>query len=307
MTKGTRVCSIDGCLTSALARGWCGKHYDRWRANGDPLVTKIDRDPAPFCSVEECARPVHYRGLCTSHYSKLQATRRAASGIECSLGECDSTVLAKGWCESHYRRWKRYGDPLGMPTPRKPKEKAGCAFEGCINQAQSKGLCQRHRAMQRNGEELRPLIKPIVHRDEQGRKQCPRCQEYKPEAEFNKGSWRPDGLKGECRVCENRRRIRYTHQVTWEEFTVLSDKQGSACHLCGKKAERLYIDHDHRHCAGEKSCGSWSCLRALLCRECNSGIGLMRDNPELLRAAADYIEAHREAVRVGTVLIEDAT
>ena len=31
-------CSIDGCADSLLARGWCGKHYARWRRHGDPLV-----------------------------------------------------------------------------------------------------------------------------------------------------------------------------------------------------------------------------------------------------------------------------
>src|SRR5699024_5788719 len=30
-------CSIAGCEKDALARGWCPKHYQRWRAHGDPL------------------------------------------------------------------------------------------------------------------------------------------------------------------------------------------------------------------------------------------------------------------------------
>lgn len=36
-------CSIDGCATPigpSGARGWCPKHYHRWRNNGDPLVTR---------------------------------------------------------------------------------------------------------------------------------------------------------------------------------------------------------------------------------------------------------------------------
>jgi hypothetical protein len=36
-TPGSRpVCSIDGCATPSIARGWCAKHYDRWRNHGHP-------------------------------------------------------------------------------------------------------------------------------------------------------------------------------------------------------------------------------------------------------------------------------
>ena len=31
-----RVCSIDGCDNVHAARGWCHKHYMRWRRWGDP-------------------------------------------------------------------------------------------------------------------------------------------------------------------------------------------------------------------------------------------------------------------------------
>lgn len=31
-------CSIDGCTNIARARGWCPKHYVRWRKHGNPLT-----------------------------------------------------------------------------------------------------------------------------------------------------------------------------------------------------------------------------------------------------------------------------
>jgi hypothetical protein len=31
------MCSVEGCERAPVARGWCGKHYQRWRNHGDPL------------------------------------------------------------------------------------------------------------------------------------------------------------------------------------------------------------------------------------------------------------------------------
>lgn len=32
-----KVCTIEGCGKPHLGRGWCSKHYERWRKYGDPL------------------------------------------------------------------------------------------------------------------------------------------------------------------------------------------------------------------------------------------------------------------------------
>jgi hypothetical protein len=42
MTRGVRspvaVCTVEGCDSPVRARGWCGRHYGRWKRHGDPLV-----------------------------------------------------------------------------------------------------------------------------------------------------------------------------------------------------------------------------------------------------------------------------
>ncbi len=35
------VCSVDGCARGTVARGWCSKHYQRYRATGDPTTTRF--------------------------------------------------------------------------------------------------------------------------------------------------------------------------------------------------------------------------------------------------------------------------
>jgi hypothetical protein len=57
------------------------------------------------------------------------------------------------------------------------------------------------------------------------------------------------------------------------------------CDICGtkipdKRSNRMHLDHDH-------ATGSF---RGWLCGNCNTGIGRFKDNPELLRKAAAYLE-----------------
>lgn len=42
-----RTCAIEGCEAVVSVRGWCDKHYHRWRVHGDPLVVK-SRPPSVF-------------------------------------------------------------------------------------------------------------------------------------------------------------------------------------------------------------------------------------------------------------------
>lgn len=66
-----RTCSIDGCESPVLARGWCGKHYKRWQAHGDPTYT-IPVKPRGTCSVDGCDRSHYGRDLCRLHWKRMK-------------------------------------------------------------------------------------------------------------------------------------------------------------------------------------------------------------------------------------------
>lgn len=60
------------CAATATRRGWCFKHYLRWRRHGDPTITL--RPPSPdTCSVEGCEEPFSARGLCRKHYERWRS------------------------------------------------------------------------------------------------------------------------------------------------------------------------------------------------------------------------------------------
>jgi hypothetical protein len=53
----TDACSIEDCESSSYVRGWCVKHYERWRAHGDPTFHRSSRwIPNPDLMVQDGLR-----------------------------------------------------------------------------------------------------------------------------------------------------------------------------------------------------------------------------------------------------------
>lgn len=79
-------------------------------------------------------------------------------------------------------------------------------------------------------------------------------------------------------------KVRSTYGLTEEQWAGLV---GSPCAICGAQDD-LQVDHDHSCCGGPKSCGS--CVRGMLCRRCNTGLGIFADRTDLLENAMHYLE-----------------
>lgn len=54
MDKDYKICLVDECQSEQHLRGWCRKHYERWRRHGDPL--KFIRASTPEESFEKYAK-----------------------------------------------------------------------------------------------------------------------------------------------------------------------------------------------------------------------------------------------------------
>lgn len=142
------VCSVEGCDHPSKTRGWCSKHYQRWRAHGDPTAYVKVRGT---CSVDGCDRPHKSRGWCQAHYMRwrtwgdLEIHRPNARTLQCNVDGCDKHQHSRGWCETHYRRYLRHGDPLVTIRAKYP-DGAECSVTGCPSPPVGRWLCDRHHA-----------------------------------------------------------------------------------------------------------------------------------------------------------------
>lgn len=104
-------------------------------------------------------------------------------------------------------------------------------------------------------------------------------------------------------LCARHRQVGYDlavkYNMTIAQHVALLDAQGGVCAICGgtnPNGYRLAVDHDHACCPGNTSCGR--CVRGLLCAGCNTAIGHVKDDPQRLRKAADYLDRNaREVMR----------
>lgn len=88
----------------------------------------------------------------------------------------------------------------------------------------------------------------------------------------------------------NRRRLQLMadYGITPAEYDALLENQGGLCAICRKpetvardgKVMRMPVDH----------CHDTGRIRGLLCHRCNRAVGMLGDDPEVLRAAANYLE-----------------
>lgn len=96
--------------------------------------------------------------------------------------------------------------------------------------------------------------------------------------------------------------FRRKYGINYADYAALLEAQKGVCACCGRPETKmqfgsirmLSVDHDHE--TGK--------VRGLLCGNCNNGIGYFgNDRPDLLRAAADYLDRYydREPMSAGAL------
>ena len=142
-------------------------------------------------------------------------------------------------------------------------------------------------------------------------KMCIACGEIKPLNMYTKNAASRDGHIGTCKKCKakqqrkrrakakaadaptekaikdaKRRRnnhLKINYGIDESVYRKMYAAQHGVCAICKQpesiEGRRLCVDHSHT--TGD--------VRGLLCSNCNRGIGLLKDSPELLRNAFHYL------------------
>ncbi|MGW2644452.1 endonuclease VII domain-containing protein [Streptomyces sp. NPDC001393] len=120
-----------------------------------------------------------------------------------------------------------------------------------------------------------------------GHKHCQGCGEVKPRSAWHRG--KASRCKA-CRAAEGRaRHLKRNYDLTEAERDALIASQRGLCVICLVApavhvlvAPAVHVDHCHK--TGR--------VRGVLCFNCNSGLGLLRDDPDAMYRAADYLEGN---------------
>lgn len=96
------------------------------------------------------------------------------------------------------------------------------------------------------------------------------------------------------RLRARKSQLKLSYGITLEEYDLLLEQQDHSCAICKTKTPTgkwKVFAVDHCHITGN--------VRGLLCNECNRGMGLLRDDPDLLRKAAEYLDNNKKETSSG--------
>ena len=128
-------------------------------------------------------------------------------------------------------------------------------------------------------------------------KKCSICQKYKSLTEFHLSKSKKDGRESRCKICrsnlnvinkEKNQKLKYSYGITLSELNEKITKQNNKCKICNKSLSELNskdIHVDHNHITNN--------IRGILCKKCNSLLGLCNDNDIVLENAISYLRKYK--------------
>ena len=129
---------------------------------------------------------------------------------------------------------------------------------------------------------------------------CSKCKKRLPISCFFKRNNRLSGHTSQCKyckgkykknwrrtvkgkLCQRRNWLKFRYNITLIEYDEIFEEQNGVCAICGRvesiMGRRLAVDHDHK--TGK--------VRGLLCYRCNTRLGILEENSNLLLVMLNYL------------------
>jgi hypothetical protein len=148
-------------------------------------------------------------------------------------------------------------------------------------------------------------------------KKCSRCQTTKPFTQFFKGRINKNQTQGygsKCKDCVREYQLELYHKlsldkkrerkeksaqalgkdyfkryklnrhynISLEDYNKMYEEQNGKCYLCEKDIAGREVKVDHNHKTGK--------VRKLLCHNCNTSLGLLKEDVKLFEKCINYIK-----------------
>ncbi len=120
-------------------------------------------------------------------------------------------------------------------------------------------------------------------------RRCSTCKELKPNTSEHFHTLNNESgasTRSLCKVCHSKYQKSYKlmkhYGLTLEQYTKMIEDQHNCCSICEKKFDKLVVDH----------CHTTGKVRALLCNDCNTGLGMFKENKSTMLNAIKYIDHH---------------
>lgn len=232
------------------------------------------------CSTEGCGgEKILARGLCQPCYYRLRRNgsverKYAVNTGVCSINGCGRAALARNLCTQHYRQaehpmnhaWRliRSRYPLEVPAAWERFE----AFLADVGERPGPRYQLRRKLVSEpySAGNVRWVAPAMGHK-----------QSLTAEEQATYGRewmlWKKYKIRG-------------------KEFAEMLAAQGGVCAICGGVETHRYKSGKLKDMAVDH-CHETGINRGILCQSCNTGVGLLQDDPALLRAAAAYLERHQ--------------
>ena len=279
------ICSVSGCSKDTFSCGVCRPHYDR-----EKLAT------APPCSISGCNRKgVRTGNICDYHYRK----KLHSSNPPCSVDGCEepARLPSMGLCQKHEFRQRKHGHTNATRPDGWGSREAHPLY--------GVWMWLRHRIKKTSMvkewyDDFWCFVKDVGDRpDGHTLRRVANNKPYGPDnwlwkkstSNKDKAVYQREWRKRNPRSSKNLD-LKKHYGITIEDYERMLKEQGGVCKICKEvckattKAglpQNMPVDHCHE--TGK--------VRAILCSQCNKGLGSFRDDPNLMMAAAAYIEAHR--------------
>lgn len=118
--------------------------------------------------------------------------------------------------------------------------------------------------------------------------ECSTCNILKEKSLFYPDKRQKEGLRPECKKCNRDTVLKRKFGITIDLYESMLSTQNNGCAICETRVPsgtgNFHVDHNHK--TGK--------VRGLLCSNCNTAIGLLKEEESIILKVIKYLKEHND-------------